>query len=503
VAKRAELRVVEPRVGVSLADYAAVAQLAAEAESLRAEAAGLAPRLRGRTVWMVNSTATGGGVAELLPTQLALLRELSVDVRWAVIESGEPEFFPLTKRIHNQIHGADGPALGPSDRALYERVSRLNADALLELLAPSDILLVHDPQPLGAGAMVKRQLGVRAIWRCHIGVDEPLPAARDAWEFLRPYATLYDEVVFSAAEYVPPFLASRTSVIHPTIDPLSHKNRDLSLHKLVGVLSDAALAIPHWPLITPPFPEPARRLQPDGSFAPATAPEDLGLLARPIILQVSRWDRLKGFAPLLEAFRNFKLGGLRGERAVRGARHRRRIEVARLVLAGPEPEAVRDDPEALDVLDELRARYVELEPEVQRDVALLALPMRSRKINALMVNALQRCADVVVQNSLREGFGLTVAEAMWKRKPILGSARAFGVRMQVRDGVDGILVPDPESPEALADALHEMLSSPYRLEGWGRSAQLRVHREFLMFAELSRWLHLLAGRGGGAREVSA
>ncbi|HKG90727.1 MAG TPA: glycosyltransferase [Gemmatimonadaceae bacterium] len=485
------MRLVTTRAGVSLDDYAADAELVAAVEGLRAEAEQRVAALRGRVVWMVNSTATGGGVAELLPTQVSILRELGVDVRWVVIDADRPEFFPLTKRLHNMIHGAAEPPLAPADRQLYEAVSRANADALLGVLAPNDVLVVHDPQPLGAGALVKRELGVRTIWRCHIGVDERPPAADDAWEFLRPYATVYDRAVFSAEEYIPPFLSSCSSVVHPTIDPLSHKNRDLSLHKLVGILSGAALAVPHWPLITPPFPDAARRLQAGGTFEPATLPEDIGLLARPIILQVSRWDRLKGFAPLLEAFRIFKLRALRGEYPVRGARHQRRVEVARLVLAGPEPESIQDDPEALGVLDELRARYVGLESEVQRDVAIVALPMRSRKNNALMVNALQRCADVVVQNSLREGFGLTVAEAMWKRKPVLGSARAFGVRMQVRDGVDGMLAPDPEDAVALGEAIHEMLASPNRLEDWGRNAQLRVHQEFLMFTELGRWLSLL------------
>jgi trehalose synthase len=333
-------------------------------------------------------------------------------------------------------------------------------------------------------------MGVRAVWRSHIGLEESNAATRDAWEFLRPYATAFDECVFTAREYVPEYLSSRTTIIHPTIDPLSHKNRELSLHKLVGILSDSSLAVAHWPLIAPPFPAVAQRLQTDGSFAPATSPEDIGLIARPIVVQISRWDRLKGFAPLLEGFRLMKLH--RDRRPMRDDRHRRRMDAARLVLAGPDPTAIQDDPEALDVLEGLRRRYTQMEYEVQRDVALLALPMQSRKENALMVNALQRCADIVVQNSLREGFGLTVAEAMWKRQPVLGSRQAFGVRQQVRDGVDGCLLEDAEDHEAIAAALHDMLSDSDRLDDWGRNAQLRAHREFLVLTELSRWLTLLA-----------
>ncbi|HEX2717440.1 MAG TPA: glycosyltransferase, partial [Gemmatimonadaceae bacterium] len=479
-------RTVEAASTLRLDDYAADATLAAPVAALRRTASRTNGQLRDQRIWNVNSTATGGGVAELLPTQLGILRELGVDARWAVIETDRVEFFALTKTLHNMIHGAapDAP-LGARDREVYDAVSRANADALARFITPGDIVVIHDPQPLGAGALLKQMLGVRIVWRCHIGLDTPSVHANDAWAFLRPYAEQYDHAVFTAREYVPSFLADRATIIHPTIDPLSHKNRGLSLHKLVGVLCDSELAVAHWPLITPPFPEPAMRLQPDGSFAPATKPEDLGLIARPIISQISRWDRLKGFVPLLDAFRVMKQR--RGDRAPRDDRHRLRLDAARLVLAGPEAAGVKDDPEALEVLAELKERYFALEPDIQKDVAILNLPMRRRKENALMVNALQRCSDVVAQNSLREGFGLTVAEAMWKRKPVLGSATAFGVRQQVRDHVDGRLVADPEDRESLALVMSEMLADSNELEEMGRSAERRAHDEFLVFRELEKW----------------
>lgn len=492
-------RIVEPGGTLTLDDYAESAHLVGAVQALRAEAERHVPRLAGRTVWMVNSTAAGGGVAELLPPQIRLLRDLGLDVRWVVIETDRPEFFPLTKRIHNMIHGESGAAPDAAERALYETVSRANAEALLALVQPGDILVVHDPQPLGAGALVKQAHGdgLRAIWRCHIGLDEATPATRGAWAFLEPWTAAYDEAVFSLREYVPPFLAAHATVIAPSIDPLSHKNRELSLHKLVGILGDAGLVAGAWPLLAPPFEHRATRLQPDGGFAPATEPEDLGLIARPTIVQVSRWDRLKGFAPLMEAFRLLK-ESIDG----REERHRRRLELSRLVLAGPDPASVQDDPEALGVLDDLRSRYMRMPPAIQRDVALLMLPMASKKENALMVNALQRCADVVVQNSLREGFGLTVAEAMWKRTPVLGSARACGVRLQVRDGLDGRLVDDPEDAATLARVLADMLADEAQLEAWGRSAQRRVHDEFLVFGELRQWLRLLAAGDGQTGRVS-
>lgn len=485
------MRPVQPDVHLSLDDYAAVGQLAPAVEALRAAAQTFVPRLEGRTVWHVNSTAQGGGVAELLPPQITLMRDLGVDVRWLVMETNRPEFFALTKRIHNMIHGAMQQEFTAADRALYEEVSRANAEALMQYVGPDDVLLVHDPQPLGAGARVKRRHpGMRAIWRCHIGLEEDLPVTRAAWEFLRPYASVFDHAVFSVPDYVPRFLADRASVIHPSLDPLSHKNRELSLHKLVGILSDAGLTEPHWPLIAPPWPEGARRLQADGTWEPATTPEDIGLLARPIITEVSRWDKLKGFEPLMEAFRALKLGLV--SRPAHDVRHRRRLELVRLILAGPDPSSIQDDPEGLIVLKSLRNRYMKLEPDVREDVALLALPMGSRKANALMVNALQSSSDIVAQNSLREGFGLTVTEAMWKRKPVLGSAHACGVRLQVRDGVDGVLVSNPEDPEEIAEAMHQMLADEDQLEAWGNNAQRRVYDEFLIFGELRRWLELLA-----------
>jgi trehalose synthase len=486
---------------LGLDDYAAVGHLAHPVAELRAEAGRLVPRLEGRTIWMVNSTAAGGGVAEMLPTLVTLLRELGVATRWLVIESDRPEFFALTKRLHNMIHGVDAPAPSADDRALYDAVSRANADALLGRLAPEDILVVHDPQPLGAGALVARELGVRAIWRCHIGLDEDLPASHAAWSFLRPYTEPYDLSIFSSEAYIPPFLAERAIVSYPALDPLDHKNRDLSLHKLVGILCDGALAVPHWPLVSPPFPELAQRLQPDGRYAPATIPEDIGLLGRPIVTQVSRWDRLKGFMPLLEAFRAIKLGAAR--RPAADDRHRRRLEAVRLVLAGPDAASVADDPEALEVVDELRGRYVSLEPEVQRDVAIVSLPMASRKQNALMVNALQRASTVVAQNSLREGFGLTITEAMWKGVPVLASARARGPREQIRDGLDGRLVPDPEDVEGLARALERMLADARVLEQYGRTAQRRVRDDFLIFTQLRRWLHVLVEVADGRRRPAA
>jgi trehalose synthase len=168
----------------------------------------------------------------------------------------------------------------------------------------------------------------------------------------------------------------------------------------------------------------------------------------------------------------------------------RQVAITRLVLAGPEPGAIQDDPEAQEVLQEITARYMKLPRELQEDIAVLTLPMASRKENALMVNALQRCSTVVVQNSLCEGFGLTATEAMWKRVPVLGT-QACGMRVQIRNGIDGILTEDPENPEEIADHLKSMLADPVARGTWARNAQRSVHERFLVFVQVAKWLRRL------------
>jgi trehalose synthase len=340
------------------------------------------------------------------------------------------------------------------------------------------------------GPILKDELGVHTIWRCHIGLDEHLPATRAAWHFLQPYAETYDQVIFSAPEYIPDYLAGCSTIVHPGIDPESHKNRMLSPHKLVGILCNAGLKQERHPVLTPPFPNPALRLTADGSLVPATDSEEIGLLYRPIVTQISRWDRLKGFDNVLSGFIRLK-ERLKDGRDTRPERYQRLLEIVRLVLAGPDPSAMQDDPEAREVFQEIATAYQKLPAEYQKDVAVLVLPMDSRKENALMVNALQRCSTVVVQNSIREGFGLPVTEAMWKRVPLIGT-HACGLRQQIRDGIDGLLIRDPRDPDELAWALEELLKDPVKRHVMARTAQRRVHEEFLIFTQLRRWLRLLA-----------
>lgn len=475
---------------VPLSHYANHAALTPAVAELEEMAARCAPKLAGRTVWMVNSTAQGGGVAEMLPTLVGLLRGFGVAARWAVINCSTPEFFKLTKRVHNLIHGLGTAELTSADRELYESVSRDLADAFRQRLSPRDMLVIHDPQPAGMGALLKKQLGLHATWRCHIGLEHESPASAAGWSFLRPYVTAYDHAVFSAEAYVPSYLSENVSIVEPTLDPLSEKNRELSAPELASILCGAGLL--DAPAAFAPR-EPCERisqLTPDGRFLPLSNAASVGLLFRPTVTQISRWDRLKGWAPLLEGFvrmkRRLSSEGYPAEDA-----HVAQLRHSCLILAGPEPEAVQDDPEACEVLDELTTAYRSLDVRIQRDVAILSLPMKCVKRNAVLVNGLQRSTNVVIQNSVREGFGLTVAEAMWKGTPVLGST-AFGIRQQIRDGIDGTLVPDPTSAASVEETLLSALADRAQLDLRAKSARRRAYDRFLIFRQVQRWLELLS-----------
>ena len=475
---------------VGLDEYAQQPYLSETVRNLQSVASSTLPFLRERRIWMVSSTAQGGGVAEILPKEIRLLRDSGLHVEWLVMETVPREFFSLTKRIHNLVHGMGDPRLGPEDRSLYDSVSREIATSLRRFLSPSDLLYIHDPQPLGAGALLKAELGLPAIWRCHIGLDEETPATAAAWDFLRPYVSAYDRAIFTSSEYVPAYAVKRSKIIPPGIDPASYKNKELSHNTVIGILSTSGLHRAPQPVVPPSWAHRAMRLAPNGMFVPAVELEDLGLGYRPLVLQVSRWDRLKGWLPLLRGFVKLKEAA-RSVDPVQDPLHRRRLEILRLVLAGPDPSGVQDDPEAAQVLEELTAEYANLPSHLQSDVAILVLPLASRKENALMVNVLQRCASVVVQNSFQEGFGVTATEAMWKRAPVLGT-RACGLRIQIRDDVEGRINPEPENPDSVAAHLDAMLRSRHTRERWGDAGQRRVYDEFLVFTEVGRILEVLS-----------
>ncbi len=485
------ITLVEPKDTTTLEDYSAYSHLAAEVENLRNEAKDVRRCINGRSILMVNSTSQGGGVAEMLPKMMGILKELGIKTRWAVMGSDDPAFFRLTKRLHNMIHGDGGGngRLTSEDRQLFEHIGESNVEALRAVLDPNDLLVIHDPQPLAMGAKLKNQMNLPAVWRCHIGLDENHPSTAAAWEFLKPYIQVFDHDIFSAGEYVPGYVRNRSSVIYPAIDPLSYKNRTIRAEELTSILCNAGLGRLANPSLADPFPEPAQRLQPDGSFGPAHSPERIGFLYRPTITQISRWDRLKGWKPLLEGFIRMK-ESLNGKSNPGDEHYRCRAEMLRLVMVGPDPASIQDDPEGCEVLNDLCTTYTRLDPAIQKDVALLTLPMSSRKNNALMVNAIQTASSIVIQNSIREGFGLTLTEAMWKGTPVVGSS-ACGLRQQIKDRIHGRVVHCPEDPAEVADVLKDMVSANGDLNLWSRNAKTRVQQEFLVFNQVKKWLGIL------------
>ena len=430
--------------------------------------------LDGRVVWNVNSTARGGGVAEMLVSLLAYAHGAGVDTRWAVITGTEP-FFAVTKRIHNNLHSApgDGGTLGHHERTVYEEALAPNVDALLGLVRPEDVVIVHDPQPAGVIPALKRVIGVPVIWRCHVGIDTPSDLARGAWDFLTPYVQHADAYVFSRRAFVWEGLDDRKlEVIPPTIDPFSPKNQPLDSATVRAILAVAGLddsVDPAPPVFT----------REDGAIAlvqrRATITEGRPLRRQDrVVLQVSRWDRLKDPVGVIVGF---------VEQVAPSTD-------AHLVYAGPAVEAIVDDPEGVAVLEEVHRLHRGLSPALRDRVHLACLPMDDAAENAAMVNALQRRADVVVQKSFAEGFGLTVAEAMWKGRPVVAS-RIGGIQDQIVDGVSGVLLDDPLDLGAYGAAVGELLRDPERAALLGTGARERACDEYLAVRSLLRYLDLI------------
>jgi trehalose synthase len=440
--------------------------------------------LAGRVVWSVNSTARGGGVAEMLGSLIAYARGAGVDARWVVIE-GDPEFFRVTKRLHNHLHGypGDGGPLEAAERLLYEATMERNALALEELIRPGDIALLHDPQTAGLAGPLRRR-GVRVVWRSHVGVDVPTTEAREAWRFLLPFIREAEQYVFSRASFVWDGVDStRVTVIPPSIDAFSPKNQDLEASTVRSILRSAGVEAgrpPTAPVFRREDGTPGRvdRRAELGGSAPLAETDS-------VVLQVSRWDRLKDPVGVLEGF-------------ARGIAPRSR---AHLVVAGPAVAAVTDDPEGREVLQAVEARRAALPADTRERAHLLSLPMDDPAENAAIVNALQRRADVVVQKSLAEGFGLTVSEAMWKGRPVVVS-RVGGIQDQIRDRGSGLLV-EPRDLDVFADAVVALLERPEEAARLGAGARAEVRDRFLGPRHLTQYVDLferLLGAGADQRD---
>lgn len=475
--------------GAKLKDYEAYGSLNHLVHQFLEQTKTSIQSLKGSTIWMINSTATGGGVAEMLPSQIRIMRSLGVNIEWLVIEASDNAFFKLTKRIHNAIHGSGDGIFTEADRAIFESVNAQNIDAALNFIKDGDLVVIHDPQPMPLAGMIAKKKNVKLVWRCHIGLEEHNTTTKGVWSFLSHYFEAYNHFVFSIPSYVPDMIKSKTSIITPAIDPLSHKNRILHTDKCLNILLQSGIISDREPLLHDVFKYQVRRIMPDGSFGEVNQNTPLDIIYRPTITEISRWDRLKGFKELMDAFITMKKNNQNSGDT--SSENYQRINVSRLILGGPDPAFVADDPEGAEVLNELIEQYKKIDSDLQDDIAILLLPLDNPKENALIVNALQRFSNIVVQNSLQEGFGLTATEAMWKQRPVLVSGAA-GLKFQVKDSITGRINEDPTDIPKLAAQLEDMLNKPKERENWGFNGQLRVIKNFTLFSQIESWLSLLS-----------
>lgn len=428
--------------------------------------------LSGHVIWNVSSTAVGGGVAEMLQVLLGYVDSLDIASRWMVI-TGDAEFFVITKRLHNQIHGeqAGGP-LTAADAGHYARMLAANAVELLGQIRPGDVVLLHDPQTAGLTEYLARA-GALVAWRSHIGLDWENDATRGAWSFLRPNLASAQGFVFSRRQYVPRWIPdNRVALIPPSIDPFSPKNQYLDDATVRGILATIGVfdsAAPSGP---------AGFVRRDGAPGVVSRPAEITGDSRPgpqdpLIVQVSRWDRLKDMAGVMAGFARYVAPFCDGH----------------LVLAGPSVAGVADDPEGAAVFADCLLRWRELPPTVRDRVLLVTLPLDDADENAAMVNALQRQATIIVQKSIAEGFGLTVAEGMWKARPVVGSA-VGGIIDQIGPGT-GILLTDPRDLVVFGSAVRRLLDNPDEARQMGHAAQQHIARDYVGDLHLLRYGELL------------
>lgn len=369
----------------------------------------LSARLKGKTIQHINSTAVGGGVAEILTRMVPLLNELGVDAKWDLIKGGE-QFFEVTKKFHNALHGRP-EEISPRDFEVFMETSRKNIE---EVNIYGDIVFVHDPQPI---ALIKKRSVNKWIWRCHIDVSNP---RQKVWGFLKDFIVSYDSAVFSAPGFAQR-LPIRQFLISPSIDPLSDKNKDLTQETIDAVLRKYGV------------------------------PGD-----KPIITQISRFDRLKDPLGVIEAYQQVK-----------------RYIDCRLILAGG---TASDDPEGVKVLEEVKEKA-----KNDADIHILLLPQ-----NDIEVNALQRASDIIIQKSLKEGFGLTVSEALWKGKPVVAS-NVGGIPLQIKHKYSGLLC---HSVEGASFAIKQLLSSPGYAKRLGENGREHVKNNFLITRHLKEYMLL-------------
>jgi trehalose synthase len=448
------------------------------AERMRevAEAASETARiLVARTLVNVNSTAVGGGVAELLQALLGYARGGGVATRWFVVE-GDTPFFGITKRIHNGLYGSagDGGPLGAAERAAYERTLHRNAREIDGRVRPGDVVLLHDPQTAGL-APAFRRLGASVVWRCHVGSDRMNDWTERSWQFLRPYLEDVEAYVFSSRRFAPAWVdPERVRIISPSIDPLSLKNTHLSRAEARALLVAAGLVAGDPRAPRPRFRRPNGRVGVVKHRALVVQEAGPPPAHAPLVVQISRWDRTKDMAGVMAGFaERFDIG-----------------LGAHLMLAGPQVDGVADDPEAAGVFADCCSQWEALPAVIRRHVHLACLSTADHAENSVVTNALQHHAAVVCQKSLAEGFGLTVAEAMWKARPVVASA-VGGIVDQIRGPDCGVLLEDPTDLPGFGAAVDGILRAPSEARRLGANARRFARQYLLVDLHLKRYAELI------------
>jgi trehalose synthase len=435
--------------------------------------------LEGRVVWNISSRARSGGLGDLVRSMTALARGVGVDARWEVLDASA-DFYRLAKRLHNNLHGFNdhGRGYGAAERLLYEATVGGRID--LTAVNPGDIVVLHDPQTAGIVPAAKARRAI-VIWRCHVGLDAPNDVARGAWRFLTPYLEQADAYVFSRLQFLWERLdQAKASVIRPSLNVLSPKNQDLSHETVAAILARTGIQPDEHgdPLYARLDGSPGRVDRRSDLLGTAPLPP-----AVPLLLQVSHWNHLKDPAGLVRFY----------------ARELAHHCDADLLIAGPPAAAVKDEPEAKRVLTETIGAWQQLPDDMRARVHLAAVPTDDPQEAAAIINALQRRGTVVVQNSRGEGFGMTILEAMWKRRPVV-CTRVGGIQEQVVNGVTGYLI-DVDDARTAGQAILALLADPEQRERMGEAARQRVRADFLLPREAVDWTdliaHLIAPRGEG------
>lgn len=403
-----------------------------------------------RCIWHINSTALGGGVAEMLPHHVCLQREWGIDVRWLVFKPQEASFFRFTKGLHNALHGvpvAGLDALAPC----YLAPSQQAAAELARIIGRDDMLIVHDPQPLAAVAAFLRSHPHAAIWRCHIGYPGHTPAVDQAWRYLREHLPAFQRIVLSDQAYA--FEADQPiDIIQPSISPFSSKNRCYA--EPPSAMVEQAVVLK------------GAGDQPSPSFQE--------LLGWRYFLHVSRWDGLKGIDRLIAAFHRFASHSGDDSQDIR------------LVIAGPDPAAVADDPEDRMYFEQYAALCAQLPEPVRRRVYLACIAMDAVDANAEVVGRLQQNAYAVFQLSRQEGFGLTTTEALLRGKPVVVSS-AFGLKRQVVNGLNGVVLDEPHIEAKAAETMHRLATAYADFEHMARTAREKGLRASTQVSQIPKW----------------